>query len=53
MSSNAHKAGRLNFDDIMHERSYRRWKVYSDSKLANLLFAFELQRRLAAVRCGR
>jgi NAD(P)-dependent dehydrogenase (short-subunit alcohol dehydrogenase family) len=39
----------MNFDDIMHERSYRRWKVYSDSKLANLLFAFELQRRLSAV----
>jgi NAD(P)-dependent dehydrogenase (short-subunit alcohol dehydrogenase family) len=49
VSSNAHKAGRLNFDDLMHERSYRRWKVYSDSKLANLLFAFELQRRLTAV----
>jgi NAD(P)-dependent dehydrogenase (short-subunit alcohol dehydrogenase family) len=49
VSSNAHKPGKLDFDDIMHERSYRRWRVYSDSKLANLLFAFELQRRLAAV----
>jgi NAD(P)-dependent dehydrogenase (short-subunit alcohol dehydrogenase family) len=49
VSSNAHKPGSMNFDDIMHERSYRRWKVYSDSKLANLLFAFELQRRLSAV----
>jgi NAD(P)-dependent dehydrogenase (short-subunit alcohol dehydrogenase family) len=48
VSSNAHKAGRLHVDDLMHERSYRRWKVYSDSKLANLLFAFELHRRLSA-----
>jgi len=48
VSSNAHKAGRIGFDDLMHERSYFRWKVYSDSKLANLLFAFELQRRLTA-----
>jgi NAD(P)-dependent dehydrogenase (short-subunit alcohol dehydrogenase family) len=49
VSSNAHKPGKLDFDDIMHERSYRRWRVYSDSKLANLLFAFELQRRLSAI----
>lgn len=49
VSSTAHKAGSMSFDDIMHERSYSRWKTYSDSKLANLLFAFELQRRLAAV----
>jgi NAD(P)-dependent dehydrogenase (short-subunit alcohol dehydrogenase family) len=49
VSSNAHKPGSIDFDDIMHERSYRRWKVYSDSKLANLLFAFELQRRLSAI----
>jgi NAD(P)-dependent dehydrogenase (short-subunit alcohol dehydrogenase family) len=46
VSSNAHKPGNLDFDDLMHAHSYRRWKVYSDSKLANLLFAFELQRRL-------
>jgi NAD(P)-dependent dehydrogenase (short-subunit alcohol dehydrogenase family) len=49
VSSNAHKPGKLDFDDIMHERSYRRWRVYSDSKLSNLLFAFELQRRLSAI----
>jgi NAD(P)-dependent dehydrogenase (short-subunit alcohol dehydrogenase family) len=48
VSSNAHKPGRVDVDDLMHARSYRRWKVYSDSKLANLLFAYELQRRLAA-----
>ncbi|HWB66434.1 MAG TPA: oxidoreductase [Mycobacteriales bacterium] len=49
VSSTAHKPGRINFDDLMHERSYFSWKVYSDTKLANLLFAFELQRRLSAV----
>ena len=48
VSSAGHKIGSLNFDDLMHERSYHRWKVYGDSKLANLLFAFELQRRLSA-----
>jgi len=47
VSSNAHKAGKLDFDDLQAERSYRRWRVYSNSKLANLLFAYELQRRLA------
>jgi NAD(P)-dependent dehydrogenase (short-subunit alcohol dehydrogenase family) len=49
VSSNAHKPGSINFEDLMHEHNYRRWKVYSDSKLANLLFAYELQRRLAAI----
>ncbi|HEU5034379.1 MAG TPA: oxidoreductase [Mycobacteriales bacterium] len=48
VSSTAHKPGRINFDDLMSERSYRKWQVYSQSKLANLLFAYELQRRLAA-----
>lgn len=47
VSSNAHKGGRLNFDDLQGERSYGRWRAYSATKLANLLFAFELQRRLA------
>lgn len=49
VSSTAHRPGSLNFDDIMHEQSYRRWKVYSDSKLANLLFTYEFQRRLSAI----
>ena len=48
VSSTAHKPGRIDFDDLQHEHSYRRWKVYSDTKLANLLFAYELQRRLSA-----
>ena len=47
VSSTAHKPGRIDFDDLMSERSYKKWGAYSQSKLANLLFAFELQRRLA------
>ena len=46
VSSTAHKPGRIDFDDLMGERSYRKWSAYSQSKLANLLFAYELQRRL-------
>ncbi len=46
ISSTAHKIGRIDFDDLQHERSYRRWPAYGQSKLANLLFARELDRRL-------
>ncbi len=46
VSSTAHKPGRIDFDDLMGERSYKKWGAYSQSKLANLLFAYELQRRL-------
>jgi NAD(P)-dependent dehydrogenase (short-subunit alcohol dehydrogenase family) len=46
ISSGAHRRGRINFDDLMSERAYRRWPAYSQSKLANLLFMHELQRRL-------
>ncbi len=48
VSSTAHKPGHIDFDDLMAERRYRRWNVYSNSKLANLLFTYELQRKLAA-----
>jgi NAD(P)-dependent dehydrogenase (short-subunit alcohol dehydrogenase family) len=48
VSSGAHRRGRMQFDDLHGERSYGRWSAYSQSKLANLLFTFELQRRLAA-----
>ena len=48
ISSNGHKIGRINFTDLQSERHYRRMGAYSQSKLANLLFTFELQRRLAA-----
>ena len=46
VSSNAQYAGRINFDDLQSERGYSRYGAYSQSKLANVLFAFELQRRL-------
>jgi NAD(P)-dependent dehydrogenase (short-subunit alcohol dehydrogenase family) len=52
VSSTMHKPGRIAFDDLMGERSYRKWTAYSQSKLANLLFAYELQRRLTAAGAG-
>jgi NAD(P)-dependent dehydrogenase (short-subunit alcohol dehydrogenase family) len=47
MSSGAHQMGRIRFDDLQSERRYQRWLAYGQSKLANLLFAFELSRRAA------
>ena len=46
VSSVAARGGRIDFDDLMAERHYRPSPVYGQSKLANLLFAFELERRL-------
>jgi NAD(P)-dependent dehydrogenase (short-subunit alcohol dehydrogenase family) len=47
VSSSAHRTGRIDFDDLNWERrSYRAWAAYGQSKLANLLFTAELQRRL-------
>jgi NAD(P)-dependent dehydrogenase (short-subunit alcohol dehydrogenase family) len=48
VSSEAHRTGRINFDDLQGERGYSRWLAYGQSKLANLLFAYELQRRADA-----
>jgi NAD(P)-dependent dehydrogenase (short-subunit alcohol dehydrogenase family) len=45
VSSGAHRMGKIDFDDLQGERGYRRWARYGQSKLANLLFARELQRR--------
>jgi NAD(P)-dependent dehydrogenase (short-subunit alcohol dehydrogenase family) len=45
-SSGAHTAGEMEFDDLHREESYEKWGAYSQSKLANLLFAYELGRRL-------
>ena len=47
VSSQAHRIrARINFDDLQGERSYRRVAAYSQSKLANLMFTYELHRRL-------
>jgi NAD(P)-dependent dehydrogenase (short-subunit alcohol dehydrogenase family) len=48
MSSGAHKIGKIDFDDLQRERHYNRWRAYGQSKLANLMFALELDRRLRA-----
>ncbi|MFM8998562.1 MAG: oxidoreductase, partial [Actinomycetota bacterium] len=48
VSSNLHRRGTIAFDDLMGERRYRAWGAYAQSKLANLLFTSELQRRLQA-----
>jgi NAD(P)-dependent dehydrogenase (short-subunit alcohol dehydrogenase family) len=45
LSSIAHKRGQIDFTDLQSAGSYVPWKVYSQSKLAMLMFAFELQRR--------
>lgn len=48
VSSGMHHSGSIDFDDLQSERSYKRWGAYSQSKLANLLFTLELDRRLKA-----
>lgn len=49
VSSNFHKmGGAIHFDDLNWEKSYNRSAAYAQSKLANLMFCYELQRRLAA-----
>ena len=47
VSSNVHRMGRIDFDDLQSERRYSRTGAYGQSKLANLLFTYELQDRLA------
>jgi NAD(P)-dependent dehydrogenase (short-subunit alcohol dehydrogenase family) len=48
IASIAHKRGRLNFDDLQCIKSYAPMRAYQQSKLADLIFAFELDRRLRA-----
>jgi NAD(P)-dependent dehydrogenase (short-subunit alcohol dehydrogenase family) len=48
VSSLNHRMGRIRFDDLQSERGYGKWRAYAQSKLANLLFTFELDRRLRA-----
>ena len=46
VSSQAHRMGRMDFDDLMGERKYGAWRAYGQSKLANLLFMRGLAERL-------
>ena len=47
VASDAHQSGRLDFGDMTYPDKYSALRAYADSKLANVLFAYELQRRLA------
>jgi len=49
VSSIAEQMGSIKLDDLMGEKSYERWLAYGQSKLANVLFAYELQRKVSAV----
>jgi NAD(P)-dependent dehydrogenase (short-subunit alcohol dehydrogenase family) len=50
VSSDLHRSGKIDLDDLnWRRRSYKPWAAYSQSKLANLLFVLELQRRLTEV----
>jgi len=48
MSSSGHRSGKINFNDLQCDQSYSRFGAYAQSKLANLLFAYELHRKLRA-----
>ena len=47
-SSGVHERGDVDFEDLQHGESYDKWEAYAQSKLANVLFAYELDRRLRA-----
>ncbi len=48
VSSSAHKFGNIDFTDLhWQKRKYKKWQAYGDSKIANLYFTYELQRKLA------
>jgi len=48
VSSNGHRFGSIRFDDLQWKNGYRKWRAYGQSKLANLLFTLELQRKVDA-----
>jgi NAD(P)-dependent dehydrogenase (short-subunit alcohol dehydrogenase family) len=52
VSSLAHRGGKIDFDNLQAERTYNSWPAYQQSKLANLLFTFELQRQSDAYGWG-
>jgi len=47
VASRAHRSGTIRFDDLMGARGYDGWKAYAQSKLANIVFTYELARRFA------
>ena len=53
VSSAAHTGGMMNFDDLQGEHGFSGWKAYSQSKLANILFTYELARRLEGTHVTR
>ncbi|HEY0880558.1 MAG TPA: oxidoreductase [Archangium sp.] len=50
VASTAHRWGTMKFDDLHGEKSYSAWLAYGQSKLANLLFTYELARKLTAAK---
>ncbi len=46
VSSSAQAGGKINFDDLQGEKRYSAWRAYNQAKLANVLFTYELARRL-------
>jgi NAD(P)-dependent dehydrogenase (short-subunit alcohol dehydrogenase family) len=48
VSSDVHRIGKIEFDNLQGEKRYSKWRAYGQSKLANILFASELGRRAAA-----
>jgi NAD(P)-dependent dehydrogenase (short-subunit alcohol dehydrogenase family) len=48
VSSTGHRFGKIRFDDLQWRNGYSKWRAYGQSKLANLLFTLELQRRVDA-----
>jgi NAD(P)-dependent dehydrogenase (short-subunit alcohol dehydrogenase family) len=46
VASSAHLFGHINFDDINSRKDYKPWVAYGQSKLANVLFTYELARRV-------
>jgi len=48
VASGAHRFGSMRFDDLQWKNGYRKWRAYGQSKLANLLFTSELQRKVDA-----
>ena len=54
MSSAAHRMGRIDLQDLNWDhRRYQRWQAYGQSKLANLMFTYQLQRRFTAAQSNR